>query len=274
MRYGAGCLVVLFALTASPSDAAADQDSLALLTTGVKALHEGHADDAIASLEALADLGVVDPVASFDRGLAYSLRVRAGGEVPGDLGRAVHGFEEARDLSRSRALKDEASRALSIVRSEIVRRRLRAGESIETEPGRSLMRTITDLLGENAWANSAIGASLMMSLGLFVHWLARARRARIAGNIASGIAALTLLVSLVMTLAARHDRWLLREAVVVVDSARPTDERGLALASATSIPEGARVEVIGQPGALVRVRYGRVDAWLSSRSVRELAPPQ
>ena len=43
---------------------------------------------------------VVDAAASYDRGLAYAMRVRIGAEVPGDLGRAAQGFEEARELSR------------------------------------------------------------------------------------------------------------------------------------------------------------------------------
>ncbi len=78
----------------------ADDGAAALFESATKALHEGRAGDAIGAFETLADEGVVDAVASYDRGLAYAMRVRIGAEVPGDLGRAAQGFEEARDLSR------------------------------------------------------------------------------------------------------------------------------------------------------------------------------
>lgn len=271
MRRTVGRLVTVIALASISGDAAADQNPSTLLASGVAALGQGHADDAIASLEALADLGIADPVASYDRGLAYALRVRVGGEVAGDLGRAVHGFEEARDLSHSRALVEDASRALSIVRAEIVRRRLRAGEFIETEPGRSLARTITGLFDEDTWAFGAAGSSLLLGLGLFVRWLARARWARIAASIAVGAAIPLLLAATTMTLAAHHDRLHLREAVIVVSSARLTNDCGLALPGAIQLPEGARVEIVEPRGAVTRVRFGRVDGWVASNALRELA---
>jgi len=274
MRLLVGCLAALTALAPLTGEASADEDAPALLASGVAALSQGHADDAIASMEALADLGIADPVASYDRGLAYASRVRVGGEVPGDLGRAVHGFEEARDLSHSRALVEDASRALGIVRGEIVRRRLHAGEAIETDPGRSLVRTITGLLGEDTWALGAAGASLVLGLSLFIHWLAGTRRIRIAANIASGVAMPSLLVAMLMTLAARHDRLHLREAIVVATSARLADERGIALSRSVQLPEGARVELVEQRSAVTRVRFGRVDGWVPSNSLRELARAQ
>ncbi len=119
---------------------------------------------------------------------------------------------------------EDASRALGVVRAEIVRRRLRAGASIETDPGRSLARTITALLDENTWAWSSVGASVILSLGLFVHWLARGPRVRIAANIATGVATPMLLATVLVTLAARNDGLHLREAIVIVPSARLTDD--------------------------------------------------
>src|SRR5580658_2381757 len=88
---GAGILLAL--VFACVQRAHADDETRPLFADAVKALHEGRAGDAIDGLEALADRGVVDPVLSFDRGLAYAMRVRIGAEVPGDLGRAAHGFE-------------------------------------------------------------------------------------------------------------------------------------------------------------------------------------
>src|SRR5262245_40019358 len=110
-----------------------ETDPAALFRGANEALAGNRPSEAIAKLEALADRGVVDAVVSFDRGLAYAARVRAGAEQAGDLGRAAHGFEEARELTHDTALATDATNALAVVRSEIARRRSRSGESIEIE---------------------------------------------------------------------------------------------------------------------------------------------
>jgi hypothetical protein len=251
--------------------ARADQDSPALFAQATLALKEGRAADAIASFEALADRGVVDPVASYDRGLAYATRVHIGAEVPGDLGRAAQGFEEARDLSRDPALSEDASRALTVIRSEVARRRTRAGQPVEVDPGRSLGRTVAGLLAEDTWAGLSAAAAALLSLGLLVRWLSGVPRVRVACGVAAGVAAPVLLVSVAMTLAARHDRLGLREAVVVTASARPTDERGIALTGATPLPEGARVEIVEAHGTSSRVRFGAIEALVPASALRDLA---
>jgi hypothetical protein len=263
--------IALVALLVAPAARAADDDAQGLFASAVAALHEGRAGDAIAELEALADRGVVDPVASYDRGLAYAMRVRIGAEVPGDLGRAAHGFEEARELSRDPRLADDASRALTVVRSEVARRRTRAGESVEVDAGRSLARAVARLLSEDAWALFAAAAAAALGLGLFARWLGRAARARVVGGVTAGVAVPVLLVAAAMTLAARRDRLSLREAVVVSTAARPTDERGITLPGGTPLAEGARVEIVASHAASTRVRFGATEAWLPSTALRELA---
>jgi hypothetical protein len=246
-------------------------DPAALFADAAQALKEGRAGDAVASFEALADRGIVDPAASYDRGLAYGLRVRIGAEIPGDLGRAVHGFEEARDLARDATLKDDASRALGIVRSEVARRRMRAGEPVEIDPGRSLSRTVAALLAEDTWASLSVACSATLAVALFVRWLGRGRRARVAGSVVASIAAAALAVSVVMTLAARQDRVSLHEAIVVVAGARTTDARGIALPGGMPLPEGARVEILGRGGTATHVRFGTTEAWVATGALRELA---
>ncbi len=250
---------------------AADDGASALFASAAKALQEGRAGDAIGAFETLADDGVVDAVASYDRGLAYAMRVRIGGEVPGDLGRAAHGFEEARELSRDPKLTDDAAAALGVVRGEIARRRLRAGEPVEVDPGRSLARTLAGLLPEGLWSAMAVALSVSLAAGLFARAWGGRPRTRIAGGVIASIAAPALAVAVGMTLAARHDRWSLREAVVVAPGARPTDLRGLVVPGATPLPEGARVEVVESRGASTRVRFGAIDAWVPSGTLRELA---
>jgi hypothetical protein len=263
-------LLLLLSLS-SARFARADEEPAALFAQATQALREGRAGDAIASFESLADRGVVDPVASYDRGLAYATRVRIGAEVPGDLGRAAHGFEEARDLARDPGLGDDASRALVVVRSEVARRRMRAGQPVEVDPGRSLGRTVAGLLAEDTWAGLAVAASALLALSLFARWLAAVPRVRVACAVAAAVAAPVLAISVAMTLAARHDRVGLREAVVVTAAARPTDERGIAVSGGTPLPEGARVEIIEARGASSRVRFGTIEALVPASAVRDLA---
>jgi hypothetical protein len=261
----------VIATLASAGSARGEDDTGALFASGTAALRDGRPGDAVASFEALADRGVLDPVTSYDRGLAYAMRVRIGAELPGDVGRAAHGFEETLELSHDRHLIEDATRALAIIRSEIARRRLRAGQPVEVDPGRSLALVVARLLGEETWSWLAIVASASLSVSLFVRWLARSRRVVITGGLTAGIAAPLLALSIAMTLATRHDRRQVREAIVVADNARPTNDRGMALPGATSLPEGARVEVIDSLGAWSRIRFGSLETRVASNTLREIA---
>jgi hypothetical protein len=244
----------------------------ALFRDGTKALSEGRVADAIATFEALADRGVLDATTSYDRGLAYASRVRIGAEVPGDLGRAAQGLEEARAITSDPKLADDATRALAILRAEVARRRGRSGDAVELDQGPSLGRSVAHLVAEDAWASGAAVASVVLGAALFVRWLAQARRARVAGTIAAAIAAPALVLLALLAMAMRDEREHRRDAVVVVTAARPVDERGITVPSANAIPEAALVEIVAERSGFVRVRWGSVDAWVSATSVRTIAP--
>jgi hypothetical protein len=263
-------IAAFFGTIGATNVACADDAAAALFASGAAAVRDGRPADAIASLEALADLGVVDAAASYDRGLAYATRVRIGAEVPGDLGRAVHGFEEALELSHDRQLSEDASRALAVVRSEVARRRARAGEPVEVDPGRSLSTTLVRLLGEDVWSAIAVASSVALAAGLFARWLGKVRRARISGGVTAGVAGPLLAVAAAMTLAARHDRIHVREAVVVAANARPMNERGMPLPAGTPLPEGARVEIVYEGGGFSRVRFGTIEARIASSALRPI----
>jgi hypothetical protein len=272
-------LAVLSFVLASTASARADEpeppredlDPAALFRGGLDALAGQRPNEAIAKLEALGDRGVVDAVVSFDRGLAYAARVRSGAGQAGDLGRAAHGFEEARDLTHDGSLAREASGALAAVRSEVAKRRSRAGDPVEIEHGFSLGRSIVEVLPENAWAGLAAALSLALSASLVVRRLAKVGRAKVAATTAAGIAGALLALTSLLAWAARDARLNLREGVVVVPSARLLDNRHLTLDGSPPLPEGARVRILEESGGYSRIKLGGAEGLLPSSAVLPLA---
>ncbi len=253
------------------ADGAAEDDEL--FHAGVARLGEGKPGEAIADFEALADRGVVDATVSFDRGLAYVARVRVGGEQPGDLGEAAHAFVEARELAADGALAKEASRALSLVRTEVGRRRARAGEPVEFDPGLALGPTFLRLLPEDGWALLAVVGSVALGLALFVWRAAAEQRTRIAAIATGAFAAALVLVGTVTTFAARHQRMTATRGVIVTAGVRPTDEKGVVTPSAPIVPEAADVDILARRAGWAQIRWGNLVAWIPAGAVRAIAEP-
>jgi hypothetical protein len=255
----------------APAAPEGETETAGLFRAATDALGGGGHTEAIANLEALGDRGVVDPVVSFDRGLAYAARVRAGAEQPGDLGRAAHGFEEARELSRDSALIADANTALAAVRAEVAKRRSRAGDPIEVENGVSLGRSIVKLLPENAWATLAGLAALALAVGIVLRARAQRQRLRVAGTTTAAIAGGLLAATALIVHTARDIRHHVRDAVVIAPSARLLDAQHLALSSVAPLPEAARVQLLDESGDFAHVVAGRSEGWLPSSAVLPMA---
>ena len=266
-------VVALALALAAPAIAQSDGETQKLFADGVAALKDEKPNEAVASFEALADRGVIDPVASYDRGLAYALRVRANAEQPGDLGRAVHGFEEAIALTRDPQLARDAEQAATLVRSEVSRRKAREGVTVDIEQRTSPWRTLTQALPEDTWAALAIACSFVLGCALFLRWLASQARARAGAAIALAVSAPALVLCAALARSARSDRLNLREAIVVSTGARPSDAHGIVLPQSTPLPEGARVEVLDQSGGFTEFRWGDLRAWVPGATLRALAKP-
>ena len=263
-------VALTLAAVASADDATRDEASK-LFADGVQALAQQRPTDAVDDFEAVADRGVVDATASYDRGLAYAMRIHMGAEQPGDLGRAAHGFEEARELATDDSLRRDAETALAAVRSEVARRKARQGSAVDMDQRASPWRTLTRALPENTWALIAVAASLVFGCGLFLRWLASASRARAGAAIAITTSLPVLVLAAALTRSARHDRLELREAIVISPSVRPSDSHGVVLPGGAIIPEAARVELREQEGAFTEVRWGTLDAWVPTTALRPLA---
>ena len=255
----------------TPSAGTTEGETATLFRAATEALAADRPGEAIANLEALGDRGVVDPVVSFDRGLAYAGRVRAGAEQPGDLGRAAHGFEEARELSRDTALVADANAALAAVRAEVAKRRSRAGDPIEVENGVSLGRSIVKLLPENAWASLAGLCALALAVGIVLRARAERPRLKVAGTTTAAIAGGLLALSALILHTARDIRHHVRDAVVIAPSARLLDAQHLAMTAVAPLPEAARIQILDEGGDFAHVVAGRAEGWLPSSSVLPMA---
>lgn len=273
-------VAIVASVIAAPASAMAEEsnaaheeetDPVALFRGAHEALAAERPNEAIAKLEALADRGVVDPVVSFDRGLAYAARVRGGSEQPGDLGRAAHGFEETRELTRDPSLRRDATTALEIVRSEIARRRSRAGDPVEIVHGFSLGRSIVDLLPENVWAGIAGLMAAVLSIAIIVRRRVTLPRAKVAATTAGAISGALLVLMAILVFAARDARLHLREAIVIAPNGRLLDSRHLAVDGAAAVPEGVRVRVLDEGGGFSRIAVNNAEGFLPSSSILPLA---
>jgi hypothetical protein len=269
----AAMLVGIAAHADEPQATVEDQDPATVFREATDALAGERPSDAIVKLESLSDKGVVDAVASFDRGLAYARRVRAGAgaEQPGDLGRAAHGFEEARELTRDRGLEGEASKALVAVRAEVARRRARSGEPVDLEHGVSLGRSIVGLLPENVWAILAIVAAAVLTVAIVVRSRVTVARAKVAATTTWAVSAALLALTALCAWSARDARLHLREGVVVTPNARLLDERHVVRDAVAPIAEATRVRIIDEGGGYARVSVAGQEGWLPSSAVLPIA---
>lgn len=232
---------------------------------GTQALQEGRYQDAIDHFEAYADRMPSHPDASYNRGLAFVMRIDNGAAKPGDLGRAAAAFEETLAMRPDDA---EAKAALQAVQAEVARQRARTGkDAVLAKP--SLDRVVMRLASETTWAVLAILGAFILAAGLALRWLRKTGPAHLAGVLMIPLGALFVLAFVPLYHGARNLRQSTRMGVVVVREAYLTDERGTSR-DGEAIPEAARVEVGARQGRLVPVRYGTTEGWLPATSVRLL----
>jgi hypothetical protein len=268
-RHVAAVWVGLFVLTAHLAGGVAiaeERSSETLFQEGSQALAKGEYATAIERFEALSDMGFVHPDASYDRGLAYVARLRAGADRPGDLGRAAAAFEET---LRLRPDDNEADRALDIIRAEVTKRRSRRGKDATTVRP-TLDRVVVGLASERTWSLLALAASVLFALGLFLR-RASASGLSVAGRVLAPTALVLFFVFFPLTLGARSLRLTTRAAVIVASEVHLVDDAGTATGG-DPIPEAQLVEAGELRGGLIHVRWGATEGWIPAGSVRLLSP--
>lgn len=261
------CCSLLFALLFVGTPAlGADAETEKLFQDAVTSLGRGALDDAIDRFEALADRGVLNADASFDRALAYVERAKSSAARPGDLGRAVAALEETLSLRPSDA---EAEQALERVRGEIARRRAREGaEPVMAKT--TLSRAIVSVLPESVWAILAAIGSALLTIGLAMRRVVKSHRTHLAGTTAAAVGAFVLVIGGGFAASAHHYRVTSRRAVVVAVNARLLDEAGRPVVQKggvpehVSAPEGTLLFVLERRGELSRIEWGSTEAWMTS----------
>lgn len=228
------------------------------------ALAKSDAKKAIAELEILADRGYLHPDVSYERGIAYAMRARTSAAVPGDLGRAAAGFEEASRLDPTDA---DAARALDLVRAEVARKRSRQDKS-DTIVRPTLDRVVAKQFSATSWSIAAMVASVLMSIGV----LLRSRPTgfmHVAGTLLAPISLFALLALAPLAYFSRQLEETTRSGVIIVTEAALEDENGANTDSPT-IPEATLVELSQRRGDNVFVRWGSYEGWLPHEAVRPL----
>lgn len=261
-----GGLFFLTVLLTHHVASAEERTAESLFREGTEALAKGEYAVAIERFEVLSDMGFVHPDASYDRGLAYVARLRAGADRPGDLGRAAAAFEET---LRLRPDDIEADRALDLIRAEVTKRRSRRGKDATTVRP-TLDRVVVGLASERTWSLLALVASLLFALGLFLRRSAT-KGVSIAGRVLAPTAFVLCMVFVPLTLGARSLRLTTRAAVIVATEVHLVDDTGTA-SGGDPIPEAQLVEAGEQRGNLVHVRWGATEGWVPTGSVRLLSP--
>ncbi len=262
-----GLALSLFAATAVAQEVTSvqTQDPEMLFRVGADALILGKYEEAIAQFELYADGHPSHPDASFNRGLSYLARVRAGAGRDGDLGRAAAAFEETLLL---RPDDPEAMKARELVHGEVARRRSRRGKDVLIARP-SLDREIMNLLSERTWAILAILASLFASFGLLLRLFRKKGAWQLAGVVLVPVGFVAAMVMTPIYLGARTLRTERRPGVLVVPEAHMTDSEGV-VQPGEPLPEGAFLELGERKGRLLYVRYGAVEGWIPASTVRTL----
>ncbi len=259
--------LVLSALLSREAAAAENAEKIApeqRFTQATEALSRGEYSAAIDQLEALADTGFAHPDASFNRGLAYVLRVSSRAERLGDLGQAAAAFEETLLM---RPNDSAAEQALDTVRAEVTRRRSRkAKDSIDVRP--TLDRLVVGLGSEHSFGLAAVAASILFTIGLFLRRKPQGP-AHVAGSILAPTALAAMLALVPLTYKARDLRLNTRPGVIVAPEVYFTDENGTALGG-DPIPEAAGVETQKRTASLIFVRWGAREGWVPAQGVRLL----
>ncbi len=259
--------LAIVALTAIGSANALASTPEQLFRKGTDSLAEGRFENAIDFFEAFADQGMSHPDASYNRGLAYLMRIRAGADRPGDLGRAAAAFQEALLL---RSGDDAAEHALELVHAEVARRRARGGKDlVMVRP--TLDRVIVNLASERTWGIAAVVASILLAIGLVMRDRKRGR-IHLAGTLIAPTAILALLALLPLYYGARYLRQNTTTGVLVVREAYMTDKGG-ASQGGEPIPEATTLELGKRHGRYVHVRWGSAEGWIPASAVRVLNAP-
>jgi hypothetical protein len=243
------------------------------------AVERGAFSDAIDLLEHWSDRGVVHPDLSFDRGVAYLGRAESSAARPLDLGQAAAAFEESAQLNPA---DEEAKRITGRIRELISERRAKRDDAgVVARP--RLLRALLDLIGENVWAGLALFGTALLTVGLAVRLFNRSERIRLATGIVSLAGGLLLVVGGGMASAGAYLRAHFSPAVVIVEEARLLDAAGRPFSNTRGpstlgeagdrVPAGALVHVAETRGALARVEWADMEAWVNTRELRLLARP-
>jgi hypothetical protein len=150
--------------TSSPQSKKPPQPDAIQREDADRALAEKRPDDAIANYELLCDRGEVNAAASFNRGLAYALRIAFERPSSSDHGQAIAAFEEAALLATDSDLRQRSQAAAARVRTELQHTRAARGLEAVTEPAPTFVASLRESISLTTQTALTLGATLLATI--------------------------------------------------------------------------------------------------------------
>jgi hypothetical protein len=176
-----------------PGATAISDDAGALAKAALTALQAKNPDEAVLLYEAATDRGLMSATASYNRGLAYAMRIGFERPAPGDHGQAIAAFEEARLLAPGTEIAKLASSAAGKVRADALAVRTERGLDPATEPAPTLHDAVRDMLPALAYRLLAVALGLVAAFGAIMGFRREATERRFYWSMTAVSAALASL---------------------------------------------------------------------------------
>ncbi len=228
------------------------------------ALDGGDYEKAISIFEKLEDLGVRNASLSFNRGLAYTLRVHKTGKgKPGDLGKAAAAFEESLHLNPKNL---NAVAALEKIRKTVDLKLFRANITVKHR-SKPISQVIAFMFPFEVWGVISLCASILVMIGLIF----RKSTQHFQHLLGTVIFPFSLLIGSIGFSFMMYSKYLkdnTKIGVVISDTAEILDENGVS--SSQILPETSRVECLEYKGRLMKIRWEGSTGWVLISTIKQI----
>jgi tetratricopeptide (TPR) repeat protein len=207
--------------------------------------------------EKLEELGVRDPVLSYNLGTAYARL--------GKLGVAVRHFERALRLDPG---QDDTRHNLSAIREFIARRASEGGRDADLAPAAGPWRAVLDRFSSRGAAIAFLVFHIALFMVLGIRRFVFAEMPRLSLGVLAGVLIILTLSTGAVALGKWHQDNYVKEAVVVAEEQLDVMEGPSSTVMRFALEEGSRVEILEETATWLRIldSEGR-DGWVPAEAL-------